>query len=142
METNVKRQIIHFVRLKSGEDLVGEVEFYDEYITIIKPLKIEIETIFEENRQILSLQEYLPQSVIDIRSCNLPHDEVLFVQETRNEFIEQYEYVAEFFYENQNKLREKTTSSLINKVEDVNETAKKVVSILEAMANKKDKPVH
>jgi len=127
--------------LNTCEDLVGYVTFNDGYLTIEMPLRINIETVFEEGRQVLSLQEYLPQSVIEIKEIDIDLDEVMFTTPVREDFYEQFEYVSDFFYNNKSKLKEPKITKP-KQVEEVSETARKVVSILEAMANKKDKPVH
>jgi hypothetical protein len=132
---------LKFVRLKNTyDDLVGYVTYGTEHIVIEMPLRIEIETLFEEGRQILSLQEYLPQSVVTIREIEISMNEIMFVTPVREEFNEQYEYVSDFFYNNESKL--KKPKATIPKRESITETTEKVVSILEAMVNKKDKPVH
>ena len=133
---------LKFVRLRSiPEDIIGYVTYREGYIIIEQPLKIEIDTLFDEGRQILAMQEYLPQSVISIKEVEFYSEEVLFATPVNADFVEQYEYVADFFYNNQHKLKDpikkRTKAS-----EEVSEAAQKVVSILEAMANKKDKPVH
>ena len=135
---------LKFVRLKNAyDDLVGYVTYHTEYLTIEMPLRIEIETVFEEGRQILSLQEYLPQSIIEIKHLDIPLEEVMFCTPIKKEFYEQYEYCRDFFYDNENKLREpKISTKGQEKMQELNDKAQKVVSILEAMANKKDKPVH
>ena len=142
-EYNAKpRGELRFVRLRNlPDDLIGYVTYTEECITIEQPLRVDVETIFEENRQILAMQEYLPQSVICIQEVEFYMDEILFVTPVREEFVEQYEYVADFFYNNKGKIK----NPLKPKTEPVEETAEKmnkVVSILEAMASKKDKPVH
>jgi hypothetical protein len=130
---------LKFIRLRSiPEDLIGYVSYKEDCVIVETPLRIEVETIFDEGRQILSLQEYLPQSVIELKEIEFYNEEVLFTTPVREEFYEQYEYVADFFYNNQAKIRE----SNIKKKKPLEETKEKVVSILEAMANKKDKPVH
>lgn len=135
---------LKFVRLKNiPDDLIGYVSYKDECIVIETPLRIEIETYFEEGRQILAMQEYLPQSVIELREIEIPMADVLFATPVRKEFYEQYEYVSDFFYNNThnlNKPKKKKTQE--NKFDDIDEeTQQNVVSILEAMA-KKDKPIH
>ena len=127
-----------FVRLKNAyDDLVGYVTYGSGYLTIEMPLRVEIETIFEEGRQILSLQEYLPQSLVSIKSVDISMEDVMFSTALKQEFFEQYEYCRDFFYENETKSLKKKKID-----EETTETAKKVVSIMEAMASKKDKPVH
>jgi hypothetical protein len=140
VEYNKERGELRFVRLRSlPDDLIGYVTYHDEYIVIETPLRIEIETIFEEGRQILAMQEYLPQSVIEMREVEFYSDEVLFTSPVRKEFYEQYEYVSDFFYNNTHNL---TNNKKKKGKKDAQEMQDKVVSILEAMANKKDKPVH
>ena len=132
---------LKFVRLRSlPEDLIGYVTYKEECIVIETPLKIEVETFFEEGRQILCMQEYLPQTVIEIREIELPLADIMFVTPVKEKFIEQYEYVRDFFYNNESKIRNPLMPKKTQ--EETQEEVTKVVSILEAMANKKDKPVH
>jgi len=132
---------LKFVRLRSlPEDLIGYVTYKDECIVIETPLKIEVETFFEEGRHILCMQEYLPQTVIEIREIELPLADIMFVTPVKEKFIEQYEYVRDFFYNNESKIRNPLMPKKTQ--EETQEEVTKVVSILEAMANKKDKPVH
>ena len=81
------------------------------------------------------MQEYLPQTIIEIKEVEIPSEDVLFVTPVRAEFFEQYDYVCEFFY------NDKKPEMKIKK-EKLSEATEKVVSILEAMQSKKDKPVH
>ena len=132
---------LKFVRFKSmPEDLIGWVTYKEECIIIEMPLKVEVETIFDEGRQILGMQEYLPQSIIELREVEFPLEDVMFCTPVRPEFHEQYEQVSEFFYNNQSTLKQ--PKMVKDSVEKTADAAHKVVSILEAMANKKDKPVH
>lgn len=135
---------LKFVRLRTiPDDIIGYVSYNQDYITVELPLRIEIETLFDEGRQILAMQEYLPQSVVEIKEVDFNNDEVLFATPVKADFVEQYEYVADFFYNNQTKFKEPVKKR--TKAEPVAETAEtvnKVVSILEAMASKKDKPIH
>lgn len=127
-----------FVRLRSAydDDLLGYVTKTETTITVEMPLRVMVETIFEEGRQILSMQEYLPQSIIEKRSVDFDIADVQFMDNVKADFVEQYEYVSDFFYNNEPKITDK-------KKERVDNTNKeKVVSIFEALASKKDKPVH
>jgi hypothetical protein len=138
---NAEKPELKFVRLRNTfEDLIGFVTYKDECVIIDHPLRIDIETLFEEGRQILSMQEYLPQAVIDLKEVELRSEDVLFVTPVKEEFHEQYHYVSDFFYNNVSRVKSpKLTDEQKN---EVAEKTQKVVSILEAMANKKDKPVH
>jgi len=134
---------LKFVRLKDQwQDLVGYVTYKDECILIETPLRIEVETLFDEGRQILSMQEFLPQSVIEIREIEIPTDAVMFVTPVKDDFVEQYEYVSDFFYNNKHtpdtsKKKKKKADS-----KKLKENVENVVSILEAMAKKDKGPVH
>lgn len=132
---------LKFVRLRSlPDDLIGYVSYKEECIVIELPLRIEIDTIFEEGRQILSLQEYLPQSVIELREIEIYNEEILFVTPVRQEFIEQYEHVSNFFYNNDHLIKDSKKSK--QSKEKRLETTEKVISIIEALQAKKDKPIH
>jgi len=138
VEYKRNRGELRFVRLRSmPDDLIGYVTYKEEYIVIEKPLRIDVETIFEEGRQILAMQEYLPQSVIALQEVEFYNDEVLFVTPVRDEFIEQYEHVSKFFYDNTHSIKNKEKISAETK-----EKVENVVSILEALQAKKDKPIH
>ena len=140
---NIEKPELKFVRTRSTfDDLVGYVTYGTEFITIERPLRIEIETVFDEGRQILSLQEYLPQSIIDLQEVEIKLDDVVFVTPVKKEFYEQYNHVSEFFYNNMAKIKNPNEELTDEQKEEVIEKTRKVVSILEAMANKKDKPVH
>ena len=133
---------LKFVRLRSIPDyLIGYVSYKEECIVIELPLRIEIETIFDEGRQILIMQEYLPQSVVTIKEIEFYTEEVLFATPVKEDFVEQYEYVCDYFYNNETKLKtpEKKKAKGFDTTQ---ENVDKVVSIMEALHSKKDKPVH
>ena len=128
---------LRFVRLRNtAEDLVGYVTHKEGYLTIEQPLRVDIETLFDEGRQILAMQEYLPQSIVMIKEIDILADEVMFTTPVREDFVEQYEYVSDFFYNNKSQIKSPV------KKKKKGEDPDNVVSIMEAMINKKDKPVH
>ncbi len=134
---------LKFVRLRTiPDDIIGYVTYKEGYIVVELPLRIEIETLFDEGRQILAMQEYLPQAVVSIKEVDFNNEEVLFATPVNPDFVEQYEYVADFFYNNDHKLKEPKKKRTTVKTEELSETAEKVVSILEALQSKKDKPIH
>lgn len=134
---------LRFVRLRSSlEDLVGYVTRYDEHIVIEKPLRIDIETYFEESRQILSLQEYLPQSVISIQEIQIPINDIVFTTPVRQEFVEQYEHVSDFFYNNEHNPINKKKRRKFAEIDELKESQENVVSIIEALAKKDKGPMH
>ena len=142
-----KEKELKFVRFRyMPDDLIGYVTYKEECIVIEQPLRVDIETIFDEGRQILAMQEYLPQSIVEIKEVEFYMDEILFITPVRSEFYEQYEYVADFFYNNQHTLKNtaKKKKSKTDKTDptEVQEKVENVVSILEALAKKDKGPMH
>lgn len=131
---------LKFVRLRGSysEDLIGFVTYKQECIVISKPLRVEVETFIEEGRQIVALQEYLPQNIIEIKEVTIPSEDILFVTPISKGFIEQYEHACEYFYTEETKNKKAKNESF----KETADKMEKVVSILEAMQAKKDKPVH
>ena len=129
---------LRFVRLRNtAEDLIGYVTDKEGCLTIEHPLRVEIETYFDEGRQILAMQEYLPQAIVPIKEIDILSEEIMFITTVRDEFVEQYEYVADYFYNNKSTLNDPKKKKKLKEGDE-----EKVVSIMEAMINKKDKPVH
>ena len=90
------------IRFKNNpDDIVGLVTKHQKHITVEDPLIVYVETLFEEGRQILSIREYLPQTIVSIREVDFDAKEILFTTPVRDEFKDQYEQVAKFFYEEQ-----------------------------------------
>jgi hypothetical protein len=137
-EHDKKYDELRFVRFRGSypDDLIGFVSYKEDSVIIYKPLRVEVDTIPEEGRQIVSMQEYLPQNIVEIKEVTIPSEDILFVTPVKKDFIEQYEYACEYFYTDEYSKPKKA------KQENFTEAAEKVVSILEAMQAKKDKPVH
>lgn len=138
---------IKLVRFKNHveEDIVGYVTHKEGYITVELPLYISIETLFEEGRQILTLQEYLPQAVIELREVDISSEEILFTTPVRDDFIAQFENVSDFFFNNESKIRERETEKTKKRIKRKIPTDFKddnVISIMEAIIDKKNKPIH
>jgi len=127
---------IKFVRLKSPYcmDLIGLVTQTAAGVRIENPMVVDIETIFEEGRQILMLHEFLPQSIVEMKEVEFLTAEIFFISGVKSSFIEQYESASEYLY------TEKEVKSKKKKGKQSSED--NVVSIMEAMITKKDKPVH
>jgi hypothetical protein len=137
---------LRFIRFRSiPEDIVGYVSYRDDLIIIETPLRVDIETDFREHRQMLSMNEYLPQSIIDIQEVEFFVEDILLIASVKPEFAEHYEFVADFFYTKKHKIKtpNKTKKkSKLKKGEESSSEERNVISILDALANKKDKPVH
>lgn len=124
---------LKFVRLQSGEDLIGMVTFGEEYITIFHPLRVHIETFYEEGKQLLAFDEYLPQTVIDMKEIDIFAHDILFTSPVKENIVDQYNQVSQYFYNNKSKVKKKSSEE---------ETQDNVVSLVEALMEKKNKPIH
>lgn len=141
---------VKFVRLRSAEeDIVGYVTFKDDYITIEKPLYVMLETIVDEGRQILSLHEYLPQSIVKIQEVDFLNADVLFTTPVKEDFLDQYQMACDYYYSPEVKLKPSKKSKKKAKeiIDDLSEEQKEnlednVVSIMQAIIDKRNKPVH
>ena len=128
---------LKFVRMRDQiTDLIGWVKYEDEYIVIENPLVVNVDTIIEEGRQILSMNEYLPQAIVTVKQIDIYNDEILFITPVNEDFKEQYLSVADFFYNNKSKIKNK------EKKKEPKESDGNVISLVEAIIEKKNKPIH
>jgi hypothetical protein len=92
------------------------------------------------------MNEYLPQSIIDIQEVEFFVEDILLIASVKPDFAEHYEFVADFFYTKKHKIKTPHTTKKKSKSkkgeEPSSENEKNVISILDALASKKDKPVH
>lgn len=140
---------VEFVRFKHPyEDLAGFVIVKDDKIIIDFPLVVELESNYEEGRQALYLREFLPQNIINKTTIEFPLKDVLFHEPVREDFLDHYEEAKEFFFFEQLNAERKITVRKGFSEEDstfdeeTTERVQNVVSILEALRDKKDKPIH
>lgn len=141
---------VEFVRFKHPyEDLAGFVIIRGDKLIIDFPLIVELESDYEEGRQALFLKEFLPQGIISKTSIEFPLEDILFHEPVREDFLDHYEEAKEFFYFEQLNAEKKVTLKKkgFNEEaspfdEETTERVQNVVSILEALRDKKDKPVH
>lgn len=137
---------VYFIRIKNlSEDIVAYVreEPKRNKVIVRHPLRIEVETFLEENRQIMLMFEYLPQSVITMDEIEFDKSEIQFMTPVRAEFEEHYVQISKYFYDRKTVIKGvvgKNTGGDVAQ-ELTTTDAQKVVSILEAL-NKKDKPIH
>lgn len=127
---------VHFFRLRTGDDVVAKIEEESEdTVTLKEPMIVETETIMEEGRQILFMKEYLPQALVLDKSVTLSKDDIMFVKVINPEFLEQYDVACDFFYATKPVVTKKAKRKSV-------EEEGNVVSLFEAMLEKKDKPTH
>jgi hypothetical protein len=128
---------LKFVRMRDQfTDLIGWVKYEEEYIVIEHPLVVNVDSIIEEGRQILSMNEYLPQAIVTVKEIDIYNDDIMFITPVNEDFKEQYLSVADFFYNNKSKIKNK------EKKKEPKESDGNVISLVEAIIEKKNKPIH
>jgi hypothetical protein len=130
-------QQIEFMRLTTGEEIVASVTHNGDKIRIDNPLIVEVENFMEEGTQMLYMKEYLPQSIVDIKSVEIPSNMVIIAVKVSDAFLNQYNEATEYFY----SMEIETKKPSKRKATKMDETGK-VVALFEAILEKKDKPVH
>lgn len=131
-----QKEII-FVRFKENiEDIIGIVTFHEKHITVENPLVIDIDTLFDEGRQILSMREFLPQSVIELKEVTFNNEDILFTTPVREDFKAQYDQVSKFFYDEKTAVVQKQKRRK-PKLDDEN-----VIDLFNALRQKKDDSFH
>lgn len=127
---------IQYIKLRNGEDLVATVlSSDDQSITIKRPVCIMVENYLDEGRQYINVREWLPPMIAESDTITLDKKEVIAQMNTAADFVDQYEDICEMFFESKPVLRKESTKKTKQSVENV-------VSIIEALAEKKDKPTH
>ena len=119
MEDEKEIKFIRLTETAGNIDIVGFVSVYDDYIIVEKPLKIEVETLFEEGKQLVYMQEYLPQSILDIREVEFLQSDIMFMSPIRDSFVDQYIEIAEFFYSKMPKMNIQETKVKMKKEMDL-----------------------
>lgn len=134
---NKESKEIKFVRMRDSDDIIGWVTYDEECIIIEHPLLVDTDTILEESKQLIYFKEYLPQAIVGIKEIEISNYDIMFVTPVNEEFKEQYLSISDFFYNNKSKIR---STKPKKKVETTSE--ENVISIMEAILDKKNKPVH
>lgn len=128
---------LKFVRLRNGEDIIGYCTDNEKnnILNIENPLLVEVDTIYEEGKQLIAMREYLPQAILDTKDIDIEQEEIMFIASVREEFVEEYQHVSEYFYSAESRV--KTKKKKARDASDGN-----VVSLIDALLDKKDKPLH
>lgn len=137
---------IRFIRLRNGDDLVAYTTELPTSIVVRRPIGIQIETIIEMNKQIVTMYEWLSPSVAKYESITLNMEDVLLCLPVQDDFGERYVSMCDILfapeaYEGRMKPKKKKKTLK----EELQEKSNNVVSLFEAAAellDKKDKPIH
>ena len=87
MENNIK-----IVRLKNGEDIIGNLKFTEDVIDIVEPMSVSLE-FGGSNRLIMS--HWLPVQLIKKNETKIHSSDVLAVFDPNDDLVEYYSHTVE-----------------------------------------------
>ena len=136
-------ETIRFIRLKNGDDLVAYTIELPTSLVIRRPIGVAIESLFEVNKQIITMYEWCTPSIADYETLTLDMNDVMFCLPVQAEFETRYIEMSDVLFDPinyENRTERKAKKKKVQKEEGNN-----VVSIVDALAGmieKKDKPIH
>lgn len=81
---------IKIVRLKTGTDIIGYIK-EDNYLTYIRDaMVIELHEDLRNQKQILTLANWAPSSIIKVNECSIGENDILTKFEPTDIFVEHY----------------------------------------------------
>lgn len=81
---------IKIVRLKTGVDIIGNVIETDYECFIKDALKIELYDDVRHQKQVLTLANWAPSSIIKVNECRIFENDILTKFEPTESFVEHY----------------------------------------------------
>lgn len=133
--SELKTEDIRYLKLTNGEELIAYVSTNSSSYEINRPVMLMIVNIYEESRQLLNFREYLPPTIAKEQKLTIGKKEVFFMLEVQDQFKEQYIEMCEYLFDEGDKKKPVTKK-------DVTDEGAKVVSLAQALQEKKGKPVH
>lgn len=125
--------LIRYLRLRNGDELVAYVNELEDSYSLYRPMLLIIVNYFEDGKQMLNFREYLPPSIVNTQTVKLQKQDVVLCIETLDKFREQYVDMCSAFFDEEAPIKKKASRET---------KEEKVVSLLEALSEKKGKPVH
>lgn len=115
-----------FLRLVTGDDVIGEVLFKNKNtFTLKNPMRVIIDADLDMGRQTIYMHNWLPQGVSLGNSCELSTKNILFISEVEPDILDYYNGVVFEMLEDRGKF--KRVEKQINK-KDPNEENSKVIT--------------
>lgn len=127
---------VQYIRLRNGDDIIASVEDIGNFLVLTNPMRVFIETILEEARQTVILDEYLPQKMIEIKSVQVPKEDVMFNTALSKSFLQDYETISKACYDPEPELPKKK-KEFSDSAGEANED--KIISLLETIEAMKSK---
>jgi hypothetical protein len=119
---------VQYIRLREGSDVIAQCEDLGDRLVLTKPMRVYIETIIEEARQTVILDEFLPQRMVEIKSIEILKQDILFNTPLNKGFLQDYETVSCACYD---EVEEKPKAK--GKKIQSSGTDDKIISLLEAI---------
>lgn len=142
-------ETVRFIRLRNGDDIVAFTIELPTTLVIRRPIGIQIESLFEVNKQIVTMYEWLTPSIADYETLSLDMSDVMFCLPVQVDFETRYLEMADILFDPENYMdrsKRKKKSKKEQRTERVgNQDGNNVVSFSDVLADllaKKDKPVH
>jgi small nuclear ribonucleoprotein (snRNP)-like protein len=79
---------IRIVRLKNGEDIVGQIINVDDTYDVIEPMTVDVE--YRGKEPGLVMRHWLPVQLVKHNEINIKQSDVLCVLEPSDDFVEYY----------------------------------------------------
>jgi hypothetical protein len=79
---------IRIVRLKNGEDIVGQIINVDDTYDVIEPMTVDVE--YRGKEAGLVMRHWLPVQLVKHNEINIKQSDVLCVLEPSDDFVEYY----------------------------------------------------
>lgn len=87
----LKMEIIKILRLVTGEDIICYIERYQEEVIVRSPMVLYIKTDSRSGNELLSLNNWLPFSILKENETVVHVKDIICVMEPSKELIEYYE---------------------------------------------------
>lgn len=84
---------IKIVRLKNGEDIVGQINNVDDSYDVIEPMTVDVE--YRGKEPGLVMRHWLPVQLVKHNEINIKQSDVLCVLEPSDDFVEYYVHTVE-----------------------------------------------
>ena len=126
---------IRYIRLQNSDEVIAYVEETKTGYNCSRPVLLFVVNMFEDGKQLLNFREYLPPTIVDSQEIFFSKKDVVYIAPVRDAFMHEYIEMSNFFFEENLIVKTKK-----DKVDDSKK--EKIVSIVEALMDKKGKPVH
>lgn len=128
---------IRYIRLKSSDEIIGYVNETETGYNCSRPVLLFVINMFEDGKQLLNFREYLPPTIVENQEVHFDKSEVLYIGPVKSSFKDEYVEMSNYFFDVEIKQKTKVADSL-----EGSSKKEKIVSIVEALMDKKGKPVH